>query len=352
MQILIFRIELDPSIELVPRVPSVPILNPLLPDIFRFESNRETSKSEGLADDNTTLTLIRLDSLRSIKNILEVFSRVSGLVCNFDKTVIMPTNPIDNLTVANIQVLGFTISGSFKLLGLNICRNLDNINKIYSELVTKIISLINFWSRFRLTLPGRLTIMKICLVSQLNYIGCFLPMPDEILEQIQGLINNFVKKNLQVSAERLCLDPEHSGLGILNLRDFFQTQHCSWIKHAYSLCIDNWCFDLATLAPLNNILLLRTSDVDPNVNPILAKLVKSYSTFYSCFSKINGNYKEAFVYENDAFSLNQQLIDRDFFGHVFYNRYKNIIRSLTFSSDSRLSENLLTLGYPSPLQPG
>ena len=332
MQILIFRIEMDTSIEPVPRAPTAPILNPLLPDIFRFESNRETSKNEGLADDNTTLTLIRLDCLRSIKTILEDFSVVSGLVCNFDKTVIMPTNPVDDIIRASIQDLGFTISDSFKLLGLTICRNLDNINEIYSELVTKINSLINFWTRFRLTLPGRLTIMKTCLVSQLNYIGCFLPMPDAILVQLQGLINNFVKKNLQVSAERLCLDMEHGGLGIFNLKDFFQAQHCSWIKRAFSLCIDNWHFDLATLAPLNNILLLRSSDVDLNVNPILAKLVESYSSFYSCFIKINGNYKEAFIFENEAFCLNHQLIDRDFFGHAFHNRYKNIIRTLTFSS--------------------
>ena len=98
---------------------------------------------------------------------------MSGLVCNFEKTIIMPTNQIDDLTIANIQELGFTVSNSFKLLGLNISKNLDNINEIYSELVTKINSLINFWSRFRLNLPGRLTIMKTCLVSQLNYIGLF-----------------------------------------------------------------------------------------------------------------------------------------------------------------------------------
>ena len=199
MQILIFRIELDPSIEPVPRAPTAPILNPMLPEIFRFESCRETSKNEGLPDDNPTITLIKLGCLQSKKKILEDFSLVSGLVCNFEKTVIMPTNQIDDLTIANIQELGFTVSNSFKLLGLNIRRNLDNINEIYSELVTKINSLINFWSRFRLNLPGRLTIMKTCLVSQLNYIGCFLPMPEDIPAQLQGLINNFVKKNLQLS---------------------------------------------------------------------------------------------------------------------------------------------------------
>ena len=45
---------------------------------------------------------------------------MSGLVCNFEKTIIMPTNQIDDLTIANIQELGFTVSNSFKLLGLNI----------------------------------------------------------------------------------------------------------------------------------------------------------------------------------------------------------------------------------------
>ena len=129
-----------------------------------------------------------------MKKILEDFYLVSGLVCNFEKTVIMPINQINDLTVAHIQELGFTVANSFKLLGLNISRNLDNINEIYSELVTKINSLIIFWSRFRLTLPGRLTIMKTCLVSQLNYIGCFLPMPEETLAQLQGQINYFVKK--------------------------------------------------------------------------------------------------------------------------------------------------------------
>ena len=72
--------------------------------------------------------------------------------------------------------------------------------------------------------------------------------------------------------------------------------------------------------------------MDPVVNPILSNLVDSHTKFYGCFSKINGNYKEALVFENDAFSLNNQLIDREFFGIAFYNRFKNNILSLTFSS--------------------
>ena len=64
-------------------------------------------------------------------------------------------------------------------------------------------------------------------------------MPEETRNLLQDKINDFVKKNLQVSAECLYLDPEHGGLGIFDLKDFFQAQHCSWIKRANSLVIDN-----------------------------------------------------------------------------------------------------------------
>ena len=41
-----------------------------------------------------------------------------------------------------------------------------------------------FWERFNLSLPGRLTIMKTSLISQLNYVGCFLPALAEVLISI------------------------------------------------------------------------------------------------------------------------------------------------------------------------
>ena len=70
MQILIFRIELDLSIKPIPRNPHAPLPNNNIPPFFRHESNRETSKNEGLADDCTTLTLLEFGCLRSLKNAL------------------------------------------------------------------------------------------------------------------------------------------------------------------------------------------------------------------------------------------------------------------------------------------
>ena len=63
MQILIFRLELDPRIKCIPR--AVPQLHnvPNLPNFFLHESNQETSKNEGLADDNSSLILLEVSSL-------------------------------------------------------------------------------------------------------------------------------------------------------------------------------------------------------------------------------------------------------------------------------------------------
>ena len=156
-------------------------------------------------------------------------------------------------------------------------------------------------------------------------------MPEESMSICQSIINNFVKKNLPVSVERLYLSAEDGGLGIFNLKQFFCAQQVSWIRRAELLTIDNWRFDMASAAPSNNIFLLRKCDLDPVIFPILYNFVASYSDFYDAFSAVNGNYKEAFIFDNKAFNLNGEPIGADFFGLNFYNANKNAIRNLTFS---------------------
>ena len=100
--------------------------------------------------------------------------------------------------------------------------------------------------------------MKTCLISQLNYVGCFLPAPAEKLDSIQRLINSFVKKNLPVAADRLYLPAELGGLGIFNISSFLKAQHCSWVLRAHRSQIDNWRFNLRAAAPEHNITLIKS----------------------------------------------------------------------------------------------
>jgi hypothetical protein len=181
---------------------------------------------------------------------------------------------------------------------VEITNKLDNIEQIFQKIRTKIVDLINFWERFRLSLPGRITIMKTCLISQLCYIGCFLPAPPDILDSIQNLLDNFVKKNLRVSGDRIYLSPDQGGLGCINLKNFLITQTCNWYVRCHKFKIDNWRYDLTRAAPGSNLSLLRSTDINPESNPILYNIATAYEFFYANFTRQNGNFKSAYVFGN------------------------------------------------------
>jgi hypothetical protein len=86
----------------------------------------------------------------------------------------MPTADPDPGDIAIIENLGFKYTKKIKLLGVEIVYTLDNVDAIFDTLREKIVTLAAYWERFRLSLPGRITIAKTFLISQLNYLGCFL----------------------------------------------------------------------------------------------------------------------------------------------------------------------------------
>jgi Reverse transcriptase (RNA-dependent DNA polymerase) len=329
VQILIFKLELDPLILTIPRPLSI-INNPGT----NKESNRETSKNESLADDNTTLTLMDRQSLSEVKTNLANFGDISGLRCNFEKSAVMPTEPPTQEETEIIQQLGYSVMDRIKLLGIEVVYTLDNVEAIFESLISKIVNLVTFWSRFKLTLPGRITLAKTFMVSQLNYIGAFLMPADATLARIQVIINNFVKGGLNISSERMQSDPCTGGVGMFNIKTFLKAQMCCWVSRAYRYQIDNWRYDLKLNSPNNDISLIRPCDVDPEIHPILYKMLIAYRDFYYDFSKVNKNWSEAHIFDNDAFSSGpdpQQSINKALFGNVFYNTHKNQIGSLRFS---------------------
>jgi Reverse transcriptase (RNA-dependent DNA polymerase) len=347
-QILIFKLELAPDICRIPAPAPGPARDPApapapapallwnqVPNNNHFvsESNRETNSNESLADDNTLLSLINKVSLSNVKMYLNDFYLISGLKCNYDKTMIMPTYEIDNEESAMLQELGFTVVSEIKLLGATISRDLNALSNNFTSIRDKIVNLISFWERFRLSLPGRISIAKTFLVSQINYLGCILEMSDNMSEELQRLLNNFIRKNLRISEERMYLDPSKGGIGFFNLKAFLSAQKCAWIFRAKKNTIDNWRFDLACAAPDNDILLIRSCDFRDS-SPILFSLIKNYEQFYGIFSGVNRNYERAYIFSNSTFIsvLGGNTIDVNFFGRDFYNRYKLNIRKLTFDS--------------------
>jgi hypothetical protein len=344
-QILLFKIELDPRIkslwENAPRV-EIPLTNNNNP-FFMYESCRETGKNESMADDNTTITVFETGSLRALRNNLDDFSRISGLKCNFDKTMVMPVGAVNDTNI--IDTAGFSRVDKITLLGLEISAEASNFESSFHKIHEKILRLVRFWERFHLTLPGRIAVLKTLLIPQINYLGYFLDINDDVLDDIQKTLDSFVIHNLNISKERRYLPPEQGGLGIFNLRVFLMAQKCSWLQRAYKFPIDNWRFDMYMLSPRNNLLSLRPSDIDQQKNPILFGLSIAGRTLLAEYSKMYNNYKIVPFVDNPAFirsNIDTGLIDCNFFGRNFYEVNKAILRELTIDQCTR-DGNILPL---------
>jgi len=333
VQILIFKIEFDTSIASLPNPinpnrapvanepdpalapPEIPAADERLingtdvgmpginPDFFVHEMTGECEKNESMADDNTTVTLLEDESLRSLKKVIDDFGIISGLRCNENKSSVLPTKILSDERKNHIGKILFPVVEKFKLLGVEITRTADNEGAIFNRIYEKILKLISFWERFRLSLPGRIIIAKTFLLSQLGYIGCFLPIPDESLKITQSIIDNFIRKNENIATEKIYRSPEQGGLGFFRLKDFLIAQKVSWFCRAWKLPIDTWRRVIKNQAPKKNVILARPEDISKVHNPICYSFVESFKIFYGIFTETNSNYKCAYIYDNPSFTI-------------------------------------------------
>jgi hypothetical protein len=149
-EILLLKIELDPAVASVFQHALAPrFAMDLVPDPRRKgidadynahlaqESNRETDKADGFADDNSNATLAEFRSLSRLKNLCHEFSLFSGLQSNIEKTTLLRLGSTDVLS-PEIIGLGFNITDQIVLLGMTINRTLNTLESHFDEVITKI----------------------------------------------------------------------------------------------------------------------------------------------------------------------------------------------------------------------
>jgi hypothetical protein len=141
------------------------------------------------------------ETVARIKTILEQFGSISGLLCNVEKTTLLPIGQ-NILLDDRIRDLGFVIVEKVTILGLDI--NRDGVtNSNFIRLLEKIRSIIANWTPYNLSLPGRINVAKSLMYSQINYLGCFLHLPAEYSSAIDNMITGFVKGKLNIAKKRL-----------------------------------------------------------------------------------------------------------------------------------------------------
>ncbi len=237
---MLLKIELDPLVASVFQHALAPRFTmDLVPDPRRRgldadynehlsqESNRETDKADGFADDNSNATLANFESLNRLKTLCHDFSTFSGLQSNVEKTTLLKIGST-NVLSQEILDLGFNITEEIVLLGISINRSLDSLSSHFDTVAEKIVRIIEFWERFKLSLCGRISVCKTFMLSQIGYLGCIITPTAGQLNRLQKLLDDFCTGSARVSNKKIYLPPNAGGLGLIKLTDYISSLQCSW----------------------------------------------------------------------------------------------------------------------------
>jgi hypothetical protein len=71
--------------------------------------------------------------------------------------------------------------------------------------------------------------------KKINYLGCFVPVPDCFINEWDKLITDFVKGKMNIARKRFYKSPVEGVLGLFNIKDFLDAQKCAWIRRSSDL---------------------------------------------------------------------------------------------------------------------
>ena len=335
-QILLFKIEFSLQITGISELPTVP------PDLLPLPVGVSTHlrKIHAFADDGSCLVEFTLNNLSVLKDFLGQFGELSGLVANVEKTTLMQVGRVEPVS-RDILDLGFELVDSTTVLGLELNNNgtfTNSLEKIRGKVRSQIVK----WSRFNLSLPGRISIAKCMMYSQLNYLGCFLDIDEIFLTEIGQIIENFVLGKQKIAKKRLYLKTEEGGLGLFDIKIFLEAQKCSWIKRAYDLD-EKWKQKIYCKS-YGNIFNIRSHNFNKITEPTLFGIVNAFEKFSLAYTRHNENFLSSYVFENSALPINLRQRNRLEVNTLDPGTYtRNKIQYQNFKVKDFLDNNLRTL---------
>jgi hypothetical protein len=362
-QILLFRLEYDPRISgvyltfLIPRE----LVNGAIsyPEIEKCEElgipvepelKHHNRKVPAFADDSNGALKRDAENLSRVKEVLLEFGRISGLETNVEKTTLMPIGCLDEPLDEAIVGLGFEIVTEIKCLGVTLNNRASNLETNFDPIGAKIRQLIGSWERYNLSLPGKIAVAKTMLLSQIGYLGCIITPRQVQIENMQSMIDGFVKKGIVIAADRLYAKPNRGGLGLIRIENYITALQCSWIKRCSITINDSWRW---TLGQACNFRFgnLRPDTISRADHPIAANIATSFVRFRENFWKTNENFTQALLVDNGMFlrappdrrAPVRGVVDRNLLGPAFYDRHKETLLNLRMDC---LIANNVVVDYP------
>jgi hypothetical protein len=196
--------------------------------IHGFIFNDEIHKLSQYADD-TTLTLSDMLSIPHAIQCINTFCQYSGMKLNVEKTEGIWLGSYKN----NPQMyMGIKFTKSpVRCLGLYLGHDKEGCyNENWLLKINRMQNSLHVWKSRKLTVCGRILIIKTIALSQLVYSFTVLCVPTEIVKAIDKCIYDFVwNKTDRIKRKTMINDLENGGLKMIDVESKIQSLKAAWI---------------------------------------------------------------------------------------------------------------------------
>jgi hypothetical protein len=182
--------------------------------------------------DDTCMYAGDLNSLKLIFDILELFTKCSGLKVNREKSEALGIGASSNLRHPELGIKW--PNDSIKCLGIFINSKTDTIiDDNFKPCLEKIENLLELWCLRKLTLKGKILIANTLAISQLLYAGTILHTPKWVIDKYNNMIKNFIWGNKPAKVKYKCLinTLEQGGLRLQDLETKLKAVKIKWFKN-------------------------------------------------------------------------------------------------------------------------
>ena len=226
VELLAIKLKANPNIRGITINGSEPLVNQYADDTFLMFDGSETSLEE---------TVKCFDS----------FYCVSGLKINKSKTKAVWVGSkkfSDHILCPNFN-LKWSHS-NFRVLGLDFSINLDAMVDInFSKKIKEVAKVLKSWEHRKLTLMGKITVIKTLALPKLIHLFTALPNLSETkLNHLNSMFFKFIwnGKSDKIKRNTLIGDFDLGGLKMIHLQSFIAYLKISWIKRFYDNTDSFW----------------------------------------------------------------------------------------------------------------
>lgn len=277
-----------------------------------IKKNNTELKALYFADDTTGI-LADQASLKNFLLLLNEFEKVAGLKVNLEKTEAKWLGPLRN---SKKKPCGISWPEEpIRLLGIYLSYNTEQMMEAnYSSKLKEIKHTLNLWKQRKLTISGKIILIKSLIHSKLYFVTSVISIPERIIDQVQNCVKDFLwgGKKAKVRHEVLCASYENGGQNMADLRCMINAQRLALIKRYFESSHHIWkeCVDVLLEKHGGGNILFRSNYDVKYLEPDIPLFYKETLTAWSVIPKVHSN----LIWNNQNVKINGKSV---FFDNFF-----------------------------------